>query len=178
MAADPELLAHRQWLGYLQPIGLVVSPPALLQAQAQVNANVAAEHQRFLGFVKDAAVLGHPEPLPAVTDLPGLLREVFGWQPTDLVPADDSRAADLTVALPDYHETLRPTYAVPGEPHRQRPRESAPRPAGAAATGGRGDPRQPPERVRQPRPHHGRSAPVSAGRGLGIHPTQPVRRRL
>jgi len=32
MANDPELLAHQQWLGFLQPVGLVVSPPALLQA--------------------------------------------------------------------------------------------------------------------------------------------------
>ena len=48
MARDPELLAHQQWLGYLQPVGLVVSPPALLQCQAHVNTNVIAEHQRFL----------------------------------------------------------------------------------------------------------------------------------
>ncbi len=44
MEKDPELLAHQQWLGYLQPVGLVVSPPALLQGQAHVNANIAPEH--------------------------------------------------------------------------------------------------------------------------------------
>src|SRR5207248_2832086 len=53
MATDPELRAHQEWLGYLQPVGLVVSPPALLQAQAHVNANVAAEHQRFIEHVAD-----------------------------------------------------------------------------------------------------------------------------
>src|SRR5919202_1345890 len=113
MAKDPELRAHQQWLGYLQPVGLVVSPPALLQAQAHVNADVVAEHQRFLGHVTDAAVVGRPEPLPAVQDVRALLLDVFGWQPGDLVESSDPRAAALEVVLPDYHETLRPTYAVP-----------------------------------------------------------------
>src|SRR5205814_169065 len=79
MAKDPELLAHQQWLGYLQPVGLVVSPPALLQAQAHINANVAAEHQRFLEHVGEVLVVGRPEPLPAIQDLRALLLDVFGW---------------------------------------------------------------------------------------------------
>ena len=29
---DPELLAHQQWLGYLQPVGLVVAPAAMQDA--------------------------------------------------------------------------------------------------------------------------------------------------
>lgn len=43
MAIDPELEVHKEWLGNLQPVGLVVSPPALLQAQAHVNTNIIAE---------------------------------------------------------------------------------------------------------------------------------------
>jgi hypothetical protein len=111
MAKDPEMLAHQQWLGYLQPVGLVVSPPALLQAQAHVN--VAAEHQRFLDHVTEAPVVGREEPLTAFKDLHGLLLDLFGWQAGDLVEASDPRAAALEVVLTDYHETLRPTYAVP-----------------------------------------------------------------
>ena len=37
MAKDPEQLAHQQWLGYVQPVGLVVSIPALLAADAHPN---------------------------------------------------------------------------------------------------------------------------------------------
>ena len=48
MARDPELIAHLEWLGYIQPVGLVVSAPALLQAQAHINSNVIPQHQRFL----------------------------------------------------------------------------------------------------------------------------------
>ena len=49
MAKDPEARAHQEWLGYVQPVGLVVSIPALMSAQAHVNRNIAADHQRFLG---------------------------------------------------------------------------------------------------------------------------------
>ena len=73
MAREPELLAHQQWLGYLQPVGLVVSPPALLQAQAHVNANVIAEHQGFLERVTEVLAVGRTEPLLAIKDLRGLL---------------------------------------------------------------------------------------------------------
>jgi len=40
MARDPELLTHIEWLGYLQPVGLVVSPPALAAAQAFPAKNI------------------------------------------------------------------------------------------------------------------------------------------
>ena len=43
MAYDPTLRDHQLWLGYLQPVGLVVSPPALLAAQAYLNRNIIAE---------------------------------------------------------------------------------------------------------------------------------------
>jgi hypothetical protein len=48
MAKDPAVLNHQEWLGYVQPVGLVVSIPALLQANAFLNRNFGPEHQRFL----------------------------------------------------------------------------------------------------------------------------------
>ncbi|MBL8793570.1 MAG: N-6 DNA methylase [Planctomycetia bacterium] len=121
MAKDPELLAHQQWLGYLQPVGLVVSAPALLQCQAHVNANVATEHQRFLEHVNEGLVVGQTTPMPSIKDLRKLLTAVFGWQDADLVEAADPRAAALEAVLPEYHETLRPTYAVPDDPKAKPP---------------------------------------------------------
>jgi hypothetical protein len=121
MAKDPELLAHQQWLGYLQPVGLVVSPPALIQAQAHVNANIAAEHQRFLEHTGTGLVVGRTEPLAVVKNLRALLLDVFGWQAGDLVEAGDQRLAALEVVLPEYHETLRPTFAVPDDPRAAPP---------------------------------------------------------
>jgi len=108
MPKDPELLAHQQWLGYLQPVGLVVSPPALVSAQAFVNTNIAVEHATFLAQLQT-------EPVAAIGNLKALLTDpgLFGWKESDLVPADDPRAKDLEVVLSDYHETLKPTFAVP-----------------------------------------------------------------
>ena len=49
---DPELRAHRDWLGLLQPVGLVVSPPALVRAQAVPSQNVAELQQQLLSVVE------------------------------------------------------------------------------------------------------------------------------
>ena len=110
MAKDPEVIAHQQWLGYVQPVGLVVSIPALVQAQAYVNRNIAPDHQRFLDCLP-----GDDKSPPAIVDLARFTQEVLGWEATDLVPwsADNPAHVTLEVALPEYHEVLRPTHVVP-----------------------------------------------------------------
>ncbi len=107
MTYDPALLDHRRWLGYAQPVGLVVSPPALLAAQAYINRNIAAEHRAFLAEVREVPL---PDGLtaPVITDWPRLFVEQFGWQADDLQPA----SPQLWVTLPEYHDVLRPTHAV------------------------------------------------------------------
>jgi hypothetical protein len=126
MARDPELEAHVEWLGYLQPAGLVVSAPALVVAQAFIDRNVVPLQQRFLEHVREVEPAGGGEPVPAVTDFPAFVRDVLGWETADLAggPGAEPLPASLEVALPDYHDLLRPTYAV---------REFRPEPAGAPA---------------------------------------------
>jgi hypothetical protein len=115
MAHAPELEAHLEWLGYLQPVGLVVSAPALVAGQAFVDRNIVPVQQRLTGLLREEVPPGGGESEPVVRDLPAVLREVFGWEPGDLLggPGAAPVPAELEVALPDYHETLRPTYAVP-----------------------------------------------------------------
>ena len=48
MPRDPETIAHQEWIGYVQPVGLVVSIPALSSAQAYVNRNIAPQQQKLL----------------------------------------------------------------------------------------------------------------------------------
>ncbi len=46
MARDPHdesMRKHRDWLGYLQLVGLVVSPPTLADADCHINTDVMAE---------------------------------------------------------------------------------------------------------------------------------------
>jgi hypothetical protein len=111
MARDPETIAHQEWLGYVQPVGLVVSIPAMLAAQAHVNRNIIPDHQRFLACLpraKDDTVV------PEIADFPKVTHGVFGWRDSDLEPVvpGDPRYAALEITLPEYHETLRPTHAV------------------------------------------------------------------
>src|SRR5271170_508750 len=76
MAKDPAILAHQEWLGYVQPVGLVVSIPAMLDANVRVNQNFAPEHRNFLGALpihKDG------EPTPEVSDFPVFAESVLGW---------------------------------------------------------------------------------------------------
>ena len=108
MAKDPQILAHQEWLGYVQPVGLVVSIPALIHAQANVDRNIIPQHQDFLGAISEG-------PNPAIIDFPTFTQTVLGWQVTDLLgrPGGDPLPVALEVVLETYNETLRPTYVVP-----------------------------------------------------------------
>lgn len=114
MAKDQETQYHQEWIGYVQPVGLVVSFPALVAAQAFLNRNIIPEHDQFLECVEEVTLDTQRDLVLAVTDLPGLLCNVFGWEPQDLVggAAGDPLPDSLDVVLPEYGETLRPTYAV------------------------------------------------------------------
>ena len=111
---DPEIRVHKDWLGLLQPVGLVVSPPALVKAQAVPSQNVAELQQQLVSVVESPpeSVFGDEE--PAIGELPAFFRTVLGWSDDDIAgeaggpPIPDR----LELVLPDYNETLRPTYAV------------------------------------------------------------------
>jgi hypothetical protein len=111
MAKDPEQLAHQEWLGYVQPVGLVVSIPALLAAQAHINRNIVPDHQRFLDCLPRDA---HDELIPELRDFAEFTQQVLGWRAGDLevIPPGDAHYASIEVPLPEYSETLRPTHVV------------------------------------------------------------------
>jgi hypothetical protein len=115
MAKSPEELAHIEWLGYVQPVGLVVSIPAMLESQCYVNKNIMAEHAKFLNcLVRDSAGNLQFE----IRDLREFVQAVLGWESNDLItlPAKGplpSEHSNLEVILPQYNETLRPTHIVP-----------------------------------------------------------------
>ncbi len=118
MGMEPELKAHHEWLGLLQPVGVVVSPPALLAAQAYVNRSVGELRAKFDGLALPARQEpGAPRKL--AKNLPVHLRDferfvevVLGWDAsTDLVPQKELPES-LRVPLPDYGEELAPTWAV------------------------------------------------------------------
>ncbi|MHC5916796.1 MAG: type IIL restriction-modification enzyme MmeI, partial [Nostoc sp.] len=112
MANDPEIRLHKEWLGFLQPVGLVVSPPALSAAQAVVNRNVVELQQILQEVARRKPLSGDIEKETfAIDDFPAFTINVLGWQPEDLVVSPES----LAIALPDYNEILTPTYCVPDQ---------------------------------------------------------------
>jgi len=98
---SPEEFAHREWLCYVQPIGLVVSVPALLSAQCHINKNIGRDQQRLIDLLpinKDGSFK------PELPDFPLFVREVLGWSNEDLVPFGE-QYAELEVSLPQYRES-------------------------------------------------------------------------
>lgn len=69
---------HAEWLGNVQPQGVLVTSTALQTHGIVPNANgsALAERQTLLAAWRGAS------------DTPGLLTSLFGWQPTDIVPSD------------------------------------------------------------------------------------------
>ena len=111
MPKAPEEIAHLEWLGYVQPVGLVVSIPALLAAQAHINRNIIPDHQRFLDALPRDP---HDELIPELREFSEFTQHVLGWRASDLevVVAGDAQHEAIEVPLPEYHETLRPTHVV------------------------------------------------------------------
>jgi hypothetical protein len=104
---DPNVLAHLEWLGFVQPTGLVVSAPALVRAGAVLDRS-DIEGQRQLR----ECVEGEP---PGIVDFEAFARGVLGWSfsPRGYAgTADAPIPPELEVALPEHGETLRPDYAV------------------------------------------------------------------
>jgi hypothetical protein len=105
MPRNPEFESHQQWIAYVQPVGLLVSPPALVAAQAFANRNIVREQQALLSLVENETL----------NSLPPFCIDVLGWRASDLAGAADGPPLpdSLSVPLPEYGETLVPTYAVP-----------------------------------------------------------------
>ena len=106
---DQEIISHRNWLGYVQPVGLVVSPPALCAAQAYINRNTATLHETFLEYLEVVKQSSVAEKLRRFTS------DVLDWQDGDLldVNVEPSQWESLEIVLHEYGETLRPTHIVP-----------------------------------------------------------------
>jgi len=112
---DPEVLAHLEWIGYLQPTGLVVSAPALVRAGAILDRR-DAEGQRLLReCVEERQFDTAEEPMPWLSDFESFARRVLDWSFSPQGYAGTAEypiPPELIAPLPGYGETLRPDFAV------------------------------------------------------------------
>jgi hypothetical protein len=105
MAIDPIIKDHQLWMGFVQPEGLVVSPHALKNAQAVLSHNVGLQ-QEILRRQTVPDLDSHLR----LRNFPAFTREFWEWRESDLTAPPD----DLSARLPEYSETLRPTWVVRG----------------------------------------------------------------
>jgi hypothetical protein len=112
---DPSILAHREWLKFVQPTGLVVSAPALARAGAILDRN-DAEGQRLLrACIEERVLPGNEKPVPVLPDFSAFARTVLGWSfsPGGYAgTAENPIPPELEAALPESEGVLRPGFAV------------------------------------------------------------------
>ena len=112
---SPYVRDHLEWLGFIQPTGLVVSAHALAQAGAILNRR-DIEGQRLLKeCVEERELRPGRDPEPILPNFESFARRVLGWSfsPKGYAGADDTPIpAELELHLPQYGETLRPDFAV------------------------------------------------------------------
>jgi len=115
---DPELLAHQEWLGYLQPVGLVVAPAAMQDAGWVVTRSGSELIERQERYRESLEALGSDEEADAedrelgFSSIETLLVDHLGWS-GDQVQSDPNLIEGYTRDLPELGETLQPSAVVP-----------------------------------------------------------------
>jgi hypothetical protein len=115
---DPELRAHQEWLGYLQPVGLVVAPAAMQDAGWVVTRSGSELIERQERYREALEPLGSEddgdwsEGKRGFRQLSALLTDHLGWDAEQL-SRDPQAIAAYTKDLPELGETLAPTAVVP-----------------------------------------------------------------
>jgi N-6 DNA Methylase len=92
--------AHREWLGFVQPIGLVVAEPVLVERGVILDRHARPRQERFKELLD-----GDEQRL---TDIRALFTDFLGWEAGDLAEPADA----LRVRLPELSVTLEPSFAV------------------------------------------------------------------
>jgi|GEM_PF-3421587 len=107
-----QIFAHQEWLGFVQPVGLVVSPTVMVKAQVIPDRNISHRQREFRELLKEDRSKATAR---WVASSP---REIFQdyleWEEGDLVDATD-HSEELEIALPELDVVLSPTWAVPSE---------------------------------------------------------------
>ncbi len=106
---------HLEWLGFIQPTGLVVSAHALVQAGAILNRRDIDGQRLLAECVEERCFRPGREPEPFLPDFERFARHVLGWSfsPKGYAGMDGCPIPrDLELRLPEYGETLVPDFAV------------------------------------------------------------------
>ena len=114
-ARDANTRVHLEWLGFIQPNGLVVSAPALINAGAILNQQDAEGQVRLAGCLEEREVDASRGSEFCLRDFRTFATRVLGWRfsPKGYAGTDEAPIPEeLQVPLPDFGETLCPDFAV------------------------------------------------------------------
>jgi len=117
-AIDPELKAHQEWLGYLQPVGLVVAPAAMQEAGWVVmrsGSELAERQDRYRAALEPLDKTADPGDSGAERGfrcLLDLLAGHLGWD-SELLDRSPEAIQAYTKDLPELGDNLAPTGIVP-----------------------------------------------------------------
>ena len=106
---------HLEWLGFIQPTGLVVSAHALDQRGAILNRRDIEGQQLLRECVGERRFRPGGEHEPFLPDFGRFVRRVLGWRfsPKGYAGMDGCPIPpELELPLPEYGETLVPDFAV------------------------------------------------------------------
>ena len=106
------IFAHQEWLGFVQPVGLLLSPIVMVDAQVVPDRNISGRQREFRELLEEdgsgSTVRWH------ASDLRRVFLDYLGWEGGDLVEASSHRD-ELEIALPELQVVLSSTWAVPGD---------------------------------------------------------------
>ena len=103
---------HQEWMGFVQPVGLVVAPTVMVDAQVIPDRNISGRQREFRQLLEESgrgATARWRAP-----DIRRLFVELLKWSEDDLVVADTAQEI-LEVSLPELQVVLSATWAVPAD---------------------------------------------------------------
>ena len=106
------IFAHQEWLGFVQPVGLLLSPIVMVDAQVVPDRNISGRQRDFRELLEEDGSGATARWL--ASDLRRVFLDYLGWEEGDLLDASGHRDA-LEIALPELQVVLSPTWAVPDD---------------------------------------------------------------
>jgi type I restriction-modification system DNA methylase subunit len=109
MASNRSIEYHQQWIGYLNPTGLVFSPNALDDAQAVINEGVISEQKEFLNLV--TKTVNDNTEFTGFENVRDLFFKVLNWRESDL-NSEQTLITQYSFSHPQFDEVVSPTYVA------------------------------------------------------------------
>ena len=105
------IFAHQEWIGFVQPVGLVVAPTVMVDAQVVPDRNISGRQRDFCDLLEEEG--NGTTARWRAPDLRKLFLDYLGWEDGDL---EDAEAyPKLEISLLELEVALSPTWAVPSD---------------------------------------------------------------